>query len=67
YNFDNSKINELVSAMQIDFAKIDLDMRDRKRILRFICVMLDKQISSFNDDNVKQFIEKSKQYCNRTD
>lgn len=70
YNFDNSKIDELVSAMQIDFAKIDLDIRDRKKILRFICDMLDKQISSFNDDNVKnikQFIKKSKQYCNRTD
>ncbi|HIY01354.1 MAG TPA: toll/interleukin-1 receptor domain-containing protein [Candidatus Blautia faecipullorum] len=70
YIFDNSKITELVSAMQIDLGKIDMDMRDRRKMLRFICDILDKQIDLFDGDNaknIKQFIKKAKQYCNRTD
>lgn len=70
YFFDNSKITELASAMQIDFGKIDLDMSDRKKKLRFICDILDKQIDSFNCDNVKiikQFIKNGKQCCNSKD
>ncbi len=65
YSLDNSKIVELVSAMQLDFGKVDMEMRDRKKILRFVCDILNKQIDLFDEKNVKiikQFIKKAKQY-----
>lgn len=66
YFIDNSKITELISAMEIDFEKFDLDMHDRKRILNFICDILEKQIYLFNGNNLKkiqQFIKNGKHCC----
>lgn len=65
YFLDDSKIVELVSAIQLDFGKVDMEMRDRKKILRFVCDIFNKQIDLFDEKNIKiikQFTKKAKQY-----
>lgn len=65
YMLDSSKISELVSGVQIDLAGIDMEIRQRRRTLRFLCDILDKQSDLFDRENlkiIKQFIKKAERY-----
>lgn len=65
YFLDDSKIVELIPVIQLDFGKVDMERRDRKKILRFVCDILNKQIDLFDEKNIKiikQFTKKAKQY-----
>ncbi len=65
YSLDSGKICELVSAIQLDFRKFDMEIRNRKKILRFVCDILNKKIDLFDEKNIeiiKQFTKKVKQY-----
>lgn len=68
YLIDNSKVAPLISSLQADnIKKSDLGLRCRRRNLRFICDILDKEIASFSDDEIrkiKHFNKKVKSLLN---
>ncbi len=69
YMLDNSKEFDLVSSLQIDLGELEMGIRQRSRILRFICDVFEKQSASFEKENIKKinnFIKKSEKYYKRT-
>lgn len=65
YMCDNSNETELINSLQIDLGKVDLMIRERKSMLKFVCDIFDKNMDSFEEDSkkaLKQFIRKAVLY-----
>lgn len=65
YLIDNNTISRLISSLQIDLSNFEMGIRNRKKMLRFICDILSREIDVMNESDsqfVKQFIKDCKNY-----
>ena len=65
YIFDKSTERQLSDSLQVDLGKIDMEIRSRKNLLKFIVDIFEKKEEDFSKSNfkkIKTFIKKAKPY-----
>lgn len=65
YIFDKSTEKQLSDSLQIDLGKIDMEIRSRRNLLKFIVDIFEKKEEDFSKNNfkkIKTFIKKAKPY-----